>query len=135
MPSIFTDEWRDCLRAHYTYVVRMSDHGTEKTLRGVMYEAGFSEDEVKQLYLLATAHVDDVGVDFVPDLELFEEETAVSLAVAVAVPEQIIEVELIEEALESSEESAAESDEAEADAAKEEPPPKSDPDITQLSLF
>ena len=127
MPSIFTDEWRDCLRAHYTYVVRMSDHGTEKTLRGVMYEAGFSEDEVKQLYLLATAHVDDVGVDFVPDLELFEEETAVSLAVAVAVPEQIIEVELIEEALESSE--------AEADAATEETPPKSDPDITQLSLF
>ena len=38
--NIFADEWRDCLRAHYTYVVRIGDHGTERTLRGVMVEVG-----------------------------------------------------------------------------------------------
>ncbi|MFN8449805.1 MAG: hypothetical protein U0521_14780 [Anaerolineae bacterium] len=61
MPSIFSQEWRDCLRAHYSYVVRMGDHGMKKTLHNVMIEAGFREDRVKELYVLATAHIDDVG--------------------------------------------------------------------------
>jgi hypothetical protein len=149
MPSIFSQEWRDCLRAHYTYVVRMGDAGTEKTLRGVMYEAGFGEDEVKELYVLATAHVDDVGADFVPDMEVFEEAEPTPMMVAVVVPEEIIEAELIDE-MNATEEIAvsetivdldeeadfeAEYDETELDEAEEDEPPKADPDVTQLSLF
>ena len=42
--SIFAQEWRDCLYAHYSYVVRLGDQVTERTLRGVMIEAGFTED-------------------------------------------------------------------------------------------
>ncbi len=137
MPSFFSQEWRDCLRAHYTYVVRQGDQGTEKTLHTVMVEAGFGEDEVRQLYVMATAHVDDVGTDFVPDLEIFEEETT---PVAVAVPE-ILEAPEIEDALLPDaiaadelepEDAEAALDEAEAD---DEPPPDDDPDATQLSLF
>ena len=137
MPSIFSQEWRDCLRAHYSYVVRMGDHGTEKTLHNVMIEAGFREDEVKELYVLATAHVDDVSADFVPDMDIFADEAA---SFAVAVPEISVEVLEIVDAPEFEDaEIAAEAAEAELDEAEEaeeeaEAPPSS-PDATQLSLF
>ena len=145
--SIFADEWRDCLRAHYTYVVRMNDKGTERTLRGVMFEAGFNETELKELYVLATAHVDDVSADFVPDMELLESaepaEAPVFAVPAVAMPLEVIEAALVEESLALDEAAAASSadeldetelDETELDDAQDEPP-KADPDITQLSLF
>jgi hypothetical protein len=139
MPSVFAEEWRDCLRAHYTYVVRNNDRTTEHTLRGVMVEAGFGEDELKQLYVLATAHVDDVGADFVPDMDVFAEEPA-PVAVAVIVPQAMIEAELIEEAHPHDEFAEdAEDVEAEADIedgeAEAEPPSDDDPGATQLSLF
>lgn len=133
MPSIFSQEWRDCLRAHYSYVVRMGDHGTEKTLRNVMFEAGFREDEVKELYVLATAHVDDVDADFVPDMDIFAEEAA---PVAVVVPEISPEVPEIVDAPEFEDaEITAEAAEAELDEAEEAEAPPSPPDATQLSLF
>ncbi len=128
MPSFFSDDWRDCLRAHYSYVVRMDDRGTERTLRGVMIEAGFAEDEIKQLYVLVTAHVDNVSADFVPDMDIFAEEAPVM--VAVAMPEAAIETQIVEQTLEDDETGDAEPDEEEAP-----PPPQDDPDVTQLSLF
>ena len=141
MPSFFSQEWRDCLRAHYSYVVRQGDQGTEKTLHNVMIEAGFNEDEVKQLYVLATAHVDDVDADFVPDLAILEEETT---PVAVAVPE-VIEVPEIEEAplpdeiiadeLEAEDAEADFEPEAEEGDQESDEPLDVDPDATQLSLF
>lgn len=130
MPSVFSEEWRDCLRSHYTYVVRTDDRGTERTLRGVMIEAGFNEDEIRQLYVMATAHVDAVSADFVPDMAIFEAEAA-PVMVAVAVPQEAIEVQLIEESLQRDEIPDAEDEAGEP----EEPPPQDDPDVTQLSLF
>lgn len=130
MPSIFAEEWRDCLRAHYAYVVRMGDQGTERTLRNVMFEAGFGEDEVKELYVLATAHVDDVGADFVPDMEIFEDETP---PVAVVVPEMPETVEREPLPDEVAAELEPEADEPEPEDDVEDTPPK--PDVTQLSLF
>ncbi len=131
MPSIFSQEWRDCLRAHYAYVVRMGDQGTERTLRNVMFEAGFGEDEVKELYVLATAHVDDVGAGFVPDMGIFEEETS---SVAVVVPEMPEAVEREPLPDEVAAELEPEVDEPEA-ADDEEASPPPEPDVTQLSLF
>jgi hypothetical protein len=97
--SIFADEWRDCLRAHFTNVIRTEDKITERTLRGVMiHEAGFTDAELKELAVLATAHVDDAPADFVPDLEILQEEAPVS--VAVAMPEQVIQAMVVEDALE-----------------------------------
>lgn len=49
--SIFFNEWRNCLREHYRYVLRTEDWITEKTLREVLLGVGgFSEDELQALY-------------------------------------------------------------------------------------
>lgn len=155
MASIFSDEWRDCLRAHYTHIVRNGDHGTEKTLRGVMHEVGFGEDELRQLYVMATAHVDAVGADFVPDMDIFDATDAAEPApvmVAVAMLEaaapadepMVVEdvIELVDESvLEAEAEVDAEAEAADAEvddaveAVDEDDAPPDDPDVTQLSLF
>ena len=154
--SIFADEWRDCLRAHYTYVVRNNDKLTERTLRGVMFEAGFTEAELTELTVRATMRAEDMDADFVPDLEILEAASVVVPGIAVAVPQEVIEAELVEESLALGEvtimaefdatEADAEIDMAEAaveeseandsemDETQEDEPPV-DPDITQLSLF
>lgn len=69
--SIFNEEWRRCLREHYKYVVRQGDTLTEKSLQRVLYSpsAGFTEDELKQLYLEATLRTEDLPDGFVPDIE------------------------------------------------------------------
>jgi hypothetical protein len=66
--SIFHDEWRRCLQAHYADVVRRQDRVTERTLRPLLLRAGFREDDLRELYVTATMHVDAVPEDFVPDL-------------------------------------------------------------------
>ncbi len=67
--SVFSDEWRRCLAEHYKYVIRTQDKGTEETLIPRLYQMGFSEDELRTLYMEATMHVDDLPEDFTPDLE------------------------------------------------------------------
>jgi ribosomal protein L12E/L44/L45/RPP1/RPP2 len=127
--SIFAEEWRDCLRAHYTHVVRAQDRLTERTLISVMHEAGFSDEELHDLKLHATMHVDDVGADFVPDAALFE---AVALPAAPA-PEAVAEEQTAASAEEQS--VPAEDDDPEPPPASEEyyAPPDDTP--RQLSLF
>ncbi len=70
--NVFADEWRECLRAHYLHVVRIQDKVTEPSLTLVMREAGFSEAELRDLRLRGTLRADDVGENFVPDLEILE---------------------------------------------------------------
>lgn len=70
--DIFADEWRACLQAHYMHVVRNNDRVTEPTLRIVMHDAGFSDAELAELRVRATMHVDDVGADFVPNLDILQ---------------------------------------------------------------
>jgi hypothetical protein len=97
--SIFAEEWRECLRAHYSYVIRSDDRLTERTLRGVMiHEAGFTEDELKELQVRATMRVEDAP-DFVPDLEILQEDSAPH-TVAVAMPQEVIHALVVEDALE-----------------------------------
>ena len=163
--DIFSDEWRECLRAHYTYVARANDKITERTLRGVMIEAGFTDTELKRIYVLATAHVDDMGEDFVPNMDILESneaaETASFAVPAVAMPQEVIEAALVEESVALDEAAAAASDavaeiealaEAEMDESELdesemdeseledesdelEDEPPPAPDATQLSLF
>ncbi len=47
--SIFFDEWRACLRAHYVYVLRTNDTVTEPTLRHVLRQTGLTEEELAAL--------------------------------------------------------------------------------------
>jgi len=149
--SIFSDEWRECLVAHYTHVLRNSDGRTERTLRGVMLDAGFTEDDLSRIYITATAHVDDVPDDFTPDSRFLESvvtpEVVVSPAPAEAAPPQdeppfdtsfddADSQELL--ALDDSEILDASELEAEDPLPTNEPEddaPPADPDATQLSLF
>jgi hypothetical protein len=75
MKNVFEDEWRECLRAHFMHVTRTNDTGTMRSLLTVMNEVGFTEEELRELRVLATAHVDDVAEDFVPDLNILQAET------------------------------------------------------------
>jgi hypothetical protein len=62
---IFADDWRDCLREQYKYVIRQQDSRTEVTLTKVLYDVGFSEDDLAALRLEATMR--DMPDDYVPD--------------------------------------------------------------------
>ena len=48
--SIFFEEWKAGLRAHYLHVVRINDQITEPTLRQVLLDAGVSEGEIERWY-------------------------------------------------------------------------------------
>ena len=65
--SIFADDWRDCLREQYRYVVQQQDQRTEATLTDVLHEAGFSDDELAALRLEATMRAEDMPDDYVPE--------------------------------------------------------------------
>ncbi len=71
--SPFADEYRASLRAHWKYVIRQGDKRTERTLRHVMKQLGFRDDELAQLTLDATAHVDDMPDGFTPDPVMVEQ--------------------------------------------------------------
>ena len=71
--SVFFTEWLNSLRAQYQHVVRTDDKVTLPSLTAVMQQVGFGEDELKQLKLQATLHIDDVADDFVPDLAILDE--------------------------------------------------------------
>jgi hypothetical protein len=95
--SPFADEWRECLREQYMEVIRNDDQVTLKTLVGVLYEVGFTEDELKELYLRATMHVDDLRDGFVPDMEIIAPPAAEQPAAPPPEPEASVEPESSDE--------------------------------------
>lgn len=66
--SVFFEEWIKSLREQYKYVVRNNDQVTLPSLTEVMHNVGFRDDELAQLRVEATMHIDEVGADYVPDL-------------------------------------------------------------------
>jgi hypothetical protein len=133
----FIDEWRECLRSHYIYVIRSGDEATERTLTGVMVQAGFDEKSLIELRIRATMRVEQMDEDFVPDFALLEEQLAAQ--VEAQVTQQQIAGEpptAAQPGVEVAEEVAQEEEPAE-----EIPPPSEEyyapPDDTpqQLSLF
>lgn len=68
--SIFSQDWRDCLEAHYKDVVRRNDTLTEDTLVGVLHSVGYRDDELQRIKLAATMRAEDLQADFVPQLDL-----------------------------------------------------------------
>ncbi len=71
--SVFFEEWIRSLREQYKHVVRQDDRVTLPTLTAVMIDVGFSEDELAQLRVEATMHVDKIGSDHVADMEILEQ--------------------------------------------------------------
>jgi hypothetical protein len=66
--SIFGQEWRDCLEAHYRHVVRTDDRVTEPTLHGVLLRVGFSEAEIDEIAIEAKMRDVDAHPDDLPGL-------------------------------------------------------------------
>lgn len=94
--SIFADEWRDCLREHYMYVIREQDNVTRPTLTKVMLEAGFSDEELAELRVRATIRADEMPEDFVPDMDVLEakiQPVPEMPVMEVSSPEEVIEDE------------------------------------------
>ncbi len=67
--SIFHQDWRACLRAHYMHVIRIGDKVTEPTLHGVLTRVGFSDDEIKQMAVEAKMRDTDAFPDELPGLD------------------------------------------------------------------
>lgn len=64
--SVFSDDWRDCLRENYKHVVRNNDQVTKPSLLTVMNEVGFTEDDLRMLEIEATMRAEDMPDDYVP---------------------------------------------------------------------
>jgi hypothetical protein len=122
--SIFADEWRDCLREHYMYVIRERDEITRPTLTKVMLEAGFTDSELAELRVRATMRADEMSENFVPDLDVLEAKihpVAEVRAAEVPILEEVVDEAPVLEAAEIEAEEEIEED---------------DPDQPQqLSLF
>lgn len=67
--SIFYEDWRNCLRAHYMHVIRTGDKVTEPTLHSVLVSVGFTEDEIKEIAVRAKMRDTDATPDELPGLE------------------------------------------------------------------
>lgn len=157
--SIFSDEWRECLVAHYTHVLRNNDQRTERTLRGVMLDVGFTEDDLSHIYITTTAHVDHLPADFTPDSHFVQSVAALApepqadLSEAPAeapavlsdppadLPFVVDDVPFDDTADDSQELLALDESEIEDDLLDDELPDDeasdspADPDTTQMSLF
>jgi len=139
-PSVFADEWRACLRAHYMHVIRERDTATERTLVDVLRRIGFTEAELAELRVLATMHVDQVGADFSPDLEVLAAREPPVYPAAVLKPSETGEDDPsplppeVEAALHAAEPEPDDAGSAGDDPNDTDAPP-AEPDFRQLSLF
>ena len=148
--DIFADDWAECLEAHYMHVIRTNDKVTEPSLSIVMHSAGFSDAQLAELRVRATMHVDDVGKDFVPDLEVLDahdhqhDEAEAAEARVYNIPVEIapapteaapVEAETVSQT-EVLVEAELEGETLEEEMLNEQEPEKKDPDEPQqLSLF
>jgi hypothetical protein len=76
--NVFGDEWRECLREHFKYVVQHDTRTTLESLRVALLQGDppvFTEDELRDLYIEATLRAEDLPDDFVPEvlLESYEQ--------------------------------------------------------------
>ncbi len=84
--SVFDNEWRACLREQYKHTIRENNAKNINSLKIVMGQVGFGDDELRQLELIATMHIDDVADDFVPNLDILDEIIAEAPVVNTSMP-------------------------------------------------
>ncbi|MFZ4816156.1 MAG: hypothetical protein ACOYL5_16605 [Phototrophicaceae bacterium] len=82
--SIFSEDWRECLEAHYKDVVRRDDNITQETLPGILLNVGFGTDDLKRWAFEATLRADEY--DRLPDAEIVEGILSVYAGVDVPAP-------------------------------------------------
>ncbi len=123
--SIFYDNWRDCLRAHYVHVLQTEDVANEVSLRTVLLDTGFEDHELNMIRnhvlglaqieaqlpeveapaesLLAESHSDNAPVDSVaesavvdPSLVAAPEPAAAPTSENVSLPESTLKTTKVE---------------------------------------
>ncbi|XWX02782.1 hypothetical protein VZO05_09690 [Aggregatilineales bacterium SYSU G02658] len=62
--SIFAEEWRRCLEAHYMDVIRRGDQVAQQSLVPLLSRFGFRESDLREMYIRATMRQDDLPPDF-----------------------------------------------------------------------
>lgn len=67
--SIFYEDWRECLKSHYTHVISHNDHVTEPTLHNVLLRVGFTEEEIKEIAIRAKMRDVDASPEDLPGLD------------------------------------------------------------------
>jgi hypothetical protein len=129
---VFAEDWRDCLREQYRYVVRQQDMHTVATLTEVLYEVGFGSNELAALHREATLHAEHRPDDIVPQAP---PSPALTAGVDLPLPLAAVDEEPEPEAVLPSE--AAEPADHLLDEAESTPAaPENDADLPQqLSLF
>lgn len=70
--SPFTDDWHAMQTSQFTYIMRTGDAQQRAAAIHVMRQTGYSEAQIRALYIDATMHADDVPPDFVPDVDVIE---------------------------------------------------------------
>ncbi len=120
--SIFEDEWRACLRAHYFHVIKERDAGNERSLITVLLQTGVTKDEISMWRAEALA---ELGRDSGPESASTDDTLTPTGASSVtdAGPEA--------PAAETRPESQPAAHEPAADSGRDEP----DEPLVQLSLF
>lgn len=71
--SVFENEWRACLREQYKHTIRENNPKNIHSLKMVMSQLGFGDDELHHLELIATMHIDDVADDFMPNFDILDD--------------------------------------------------------------
>lgn len=74
--SVFYEEWLRSLREQFKQVARNDDRVTLSSLTAVMRNVGFRDEELAQLRLEATMHVDDVGEAYRADMSILDKTKA-----------------------------------------------------------
>jgi len=138
----FDNDWRDCLREQYRYVIRNQDTKTEKTLKIVLQEVGFSEVELNELRVLATMR--DMPSDFVPEMDILKpaETTIHPVVMPEPAPQSEVAVEppsddelLMDESPDFPEDLVINDEVLKETPLEAESPPEDDDTPKQLSLF
>lgn len=70
--SPFDEEWRESLAEQFKHAARLEGKTRRDALRQMLHELGFSEGQLRDLYIDATMHIDDLNADFLPDLDMIE---------------------------------------------------------------
>lgn len=70
--NIFADDWREQQETQFQYIARVGTPEQRISMRIIMHDLGYTDEQLDLLYLHATMHQDELPLDFVPDVNLID---------------------------------------------------------------
>jgi hypothetical protein len=93
----FDQDWRDCLRAHYEFVIREGDVENERSLVTVLLQTGFTQNEVNAMRAQIAEAIGLVIIEEQDEQSQPEADVPVESLPQSALPEQAFLIEPVEE--------------------------------------